>query len=323
MNIVVLDGHALNPGDLSWKQIDALGNFKVYPRTPPDKILSRSLNADILLTNKTVLNRQIISKLPRLKYICVLATGYNVVDTAFAGQKNIPVANIPAYSTESVSQMVFALILELTNHVGHHSQLVFNGEWTACKDFCFWNHPLTELSELTLGVVGYGKTGRSVVKKAMAFDMKPMVFTRTVPKRKNRSVCFCSFEELLQKSDIISLHCPLTPQTKKIISSKQLRLMKKTAFLINTGRGQLLNENAVAKALNQNKIAGAGLDVLSLEPPVKENPLLKAKNCFITPHIAWATTASRKRLIKKAAENIESFLNSKKLNIVNSCFFTK
>jgi len=318
MNIVVLDGYSLNPGDLSWKKIEVLGNCKIYVRTPPNKIIPRSRYADILLTNKTVLDSSILSRLPRLKYICVLATGYDVVDTVFAGQKNVPVSNIPTYSTESVSQMVFALILELTNHVGDHSRRVLNGEWSACKDFCFWNHPLVELDGQTLGIVGYGKIAKSVIKKALSFGMRPLVFTRTVPNQKNTSVHFCTLEELLQKSDIISLHCPLNDQTEKIIAEKQLKLMKKTAFLINTGRGRLLDEKALARALNQDKIAGAAVDVLSQEPPEKTNPLLTAKNCFITPHIAWATVAARKRLLGIAADNIKGFLSCQKINIVNS-----
>ena len=297
MNIVVLDGHTLNPEDLSWEKFKNLGKCTIYKRTPPEKIIKRALSADILFTNKVVLNKKIISQLPRLKHICVLATGYNVVDTVFAREKNISVSNIPAYSTESVAQMVFSLILEITNQVGSFSKQVFNGKWTKSKDFCFYNHPLTELKGLTLGVVGYGKIGKSIIKKALAFEMNIRVFTRTLPKKPPKGIVFCTLKKLLEESDIISLNCPLNEKTKNIISFDQLNIMKKTAFLINTGRGQLINEYAVAEALNNDLIAGAGLDVLALEPPKENNPLLKSKNCFITPHIAWATKAARKRLL--------------------------
>ncbi len=317
MNIVVLDGYALNPGDLSWETLEALGNCIIYKRTSPEKILSRAVNAEILLTNKVILDKNIISKLPKLKYICVLATGYNVVDTVFARKKNIPVSNIPAYSTESVSQTVFALLLELTNGVGHHSKKVFNGKWAKNKDFCFWDSPLIELKNLTMGVIGYGKIGRSVIIKARAFGMSLRVFTRTVPKRGSKDIIFCDLEELLEKSDVISLHCPLTEKTKFIISSKELKRMKKTAFLINTGRGLLIDEKAVSRALNKGLIAGAAMDVLTTEPPKKDNPLLKTKNCFITPHIAWATTSARKRLLNIAVNNIKNFIFYKNINVVN------
>ncbi len=317
MNIVVLDGHSLNPGDLSWEKLKALGNGTVYKRTPPEKTLKRAEKADIILTNKVVLDKKIISKLPRLKYICVLATGYNVVDISFARKKNIPVSNIPAYSTESVAQLVFALLLELTTRVGSHSKKVFDGKWTKSKDFCFWNTPLIELNSLTMGIVGYGKIGKSVIKKARAFGMKIRVFSRTLPETKNKDFFFCSLKELLQKSDIVSLHCSLTEKTKKLIFSKELKMMKKTAFLINTGRGALLDEKAVLKALNEGLIAGAAMDVLFTEPPLKDNPLLMAKNCFITPHFAWATTAARKRLLKIAIENTKNFIFLKKSNIFN------
>jgi glycerate dehydrogenase len=317
MNIVVLDGFTLNPGDLTWDGLKALGSCTVHDRTAPDLVVERAKDAEIVLTNKTVLNRETILKLPKLKYIGVLATGYNVVDIAAARERNVPVANIPAYGTKSVAQMTFALLLEMTQHVGHHAQTVAEGRWTRSPDFCYWDHPLIELEGLTMGIVGYGRIGQAVGDLAAAFGMKVLVNKSTPPKETPKGVQFVDVETLFRQSDVVSLHCPLTPQTKDLVNVERLGWMKSTAFLINTGRGPLVDEAALASALNAGKIAGAALDVLAVEPPKGENPLFKAKNCLITPHIAWATHAARARLMKIAVANVKGFLDGKVQNVVN------
>jgi len=291
MKIVVLDGFTLNPGDLTW---DALGNATIYDRTPPELVVERARDAEILLTNKCVVDRQAIAQLPKLRYIGVMATGYNVVDIAAARERRIVVTNVPAYSTRSVAQHAFALLLELTQHVGHHAGTI--ERWPKSADYCYWDFPLVELAGLTMGIIGHGHIGREVEKLARAFEMNVLV---------RRGV---DLEMLLRSSDAVSLHCPLTPATQGLVNAAWLALMKPTAFLINTGRGGLVVEQDLADALNAGKIAGAGLDVLSTEPPRSDNPLLMAKNCLITPHLAWATRASRERLMRAVVKNIQAFL---------------
>jgi glycerate dehydrogenase len=317
MNIVVLDGFTLNPGDLNWEGLKTLGTCNIYDRTAPDLVLERAKEAEIVLTNKTVLNRDTIQKLPKLKYIGVLATGYNVVDVAAARERNVPVANIPTYGTKSVAQMTFAMLLEMTQHVGHHAQTVADGRWTRSPDFCYWDFPLIELEGLTMGIVGYGRIGQAVGELAVAFGMKVLVNKSTPPKETPKGVQFVDLETLFRQSDVVSLHCPLTPQTKDLINAERIGWMKSTAFLINTGRGPLIDEVALTNALNSGRIAGAALDVLAVEPPKAENPLFKAKNCIITPHIAWATHAARARLMDIAVDNVKAFIDGTPKNLVN------
>jgi glycerate dehydrogenase len=315
MNLVILDGFTANPGDLSWDAFHSLGTCTVYDRTPPDEILSRAQDAEILLTNKTVLSADTINSLPKLRYIGVLATGYNIVDIAAAHARGVTVTNIPGYSTRSVTQQTFALILELTNGVGRHAVRVSQGAWSKSPDFCFWDQPLVELDGLTLGIVGYGTIGRGVAEAGRAFGMKIVATTRRNPEAVS-GVTFLPVDDLLQQSDVVSLHCPLTDQTRALINARSLALMKPTAFLINSARGPLIDEAALAEALHNNRIAGAGLDVLSLEPPPVNNPLLSAPRCVITPHQSWATGAARARLIDMAAGNLRAFLAGQPVNVI-------
>jgi len=315
--IVILDGYTLNPGDLTWKDLESLGKCAVYDRTPPEKVVLRAKDSEIVLTNKTVLSSDAIKQLPKLKYIGVLATGYNIVDTEATRTRSIPVTNVPAYGTQSVAQMVFAHLLNLVQNVAHHADTVRNGRWASNPDFCYWDIPLIELAGLTMGIIGFGRIGQAVANLAMAFGMKVIVYDIVTPSTMPAGYQFVEMDDIFRAGDVISLHCPLTPQTKNIINKERLERMKKTAFLINTSRGPLVDEQALAQALNNERIAGAGLDVLSEEPPEKNNPLLKAKNCFITPHIAWATHAARKRLLKIAVDNVASFLDDKPQNVVN------
>ncbi|HWN93890.1 MAG TPA: D-2-hydroxyacid dehydrogenase [Methylomirabilota bacterium] len=317
MNIVVLDGHTLNPGDLSWDGLKQLGECAIYNRTPSAEIIRRARDAAVVLTNKTVLGRDVISALPNIKYIGVLATGYNVVDVTAAKERGIPVTNVPDYGTPSVAQHTFALLLELTQRAGHHAQTVHEGRWTRSADFCYWDFPLIELHGLTFGIVGFGKIGRAVASLADAFGMNVLVHNRSRPANFSSRYEFVSLEELLSRSDVLSLHCPLTPENKQFINAERLARMKPTAFLLNTSRGPLLNEPDVAHALNSGRIAGAGLDVLATEPPPADNPLLAAKNCIVTPHIAWATRAARSRLMNIAIENIRAFTTGSPCNVVN------
>jgi len=313
--IVVLDGHTLNPGDLSWEAIAAQGEFTVHDRTPPGQVVERAAAAEIVFTNKALLPAETIEALPALRYIGVLATGYNVVDTAAAAARGIPVTNIPAYGTASVAQMTFALILELASQPALHDASVRAGDWTASPDFCYWQKPLVELDDLTLGIIGYGAIGQAVARLGRAFGMKILAHTRTP--RKADDVEFTDCETVFRKADIISLHCPLTDANIGFVNAERLSLMKSTAFLINTGRGPLVDEAALAKALNHEQIAGAAVDVLSAEPPAADNPLLSAKNLTITPHIGWATQAARGRLMEIAAENLRAFLAGQPVNVVN------
>ena len=319
--IVVLDGYTLNPGDLTWKDLESLGKCAVYDRTPPEEVVPRAKDSEIVLTNKTVLSSDAIKQLPKLKYVGVLATGYNIVDTEMAHTRSIPVTNVPAYGTQSVTQMVFAHLLNLAQHVAHHAETVRYGRWTSNPDFCYWDMPLIELAGLTMGIIGFGRIGQDVANIATAFGMKVIAYDIVTPSKtpggSPGGYQFVEMDDIFRVSDVISLHCPLTPQTKNIINKQRLERMKKTAFLINTSRGPLVDEQALAQALNNERIAGAGLDVLSEEPPEKNNPLLKAKNCFVTPHIAWATRAARERLLKIAVDNVASFLDGKPQNVVN------
>jgi glycerate dehydrogenase len=308
MNIVVLDGYTLNPGDLSWDALRELGSCEIYDRSAPDEIVPRSTSAEIVLTNKVKLNGEYISSVPTLKYIGVTATGYNIVDVAAARERKVIVTNVPTYGTQSVAQMTFALLLELTQHVGHHAQTVREGRWTRSPDFCYWDYPLIELDGLTLGIIGFGRIGKMVGQLAEAFGMKVLTYSRKQP--------VAEMETLFRRSDIISLHCPLTPQTEHLVNEKRLAWMKPTAFLLNTSRGPLIDESALAKALNEGRIAGAGLDVLAVEPPTADNPLLRAKNCLITPHIAWATRAARSRLMEAVVENVRAILAGESKNVV-------
>lgn len=317
MKIVLLDAHTANPGDVSWAPLQAIAPCDIHPRTPLAETVARCADADVIITNKAVLNREIIAALPKLKYIGVTATGYNVVDVAAAKERGIVVTNVPGYSSPAVAQLVFALLLELTNHVGHHAQTVRDGRWVACPDFCYWDHPIIELSGRTLGIIGYGDIGSAVARIAVAFGMKVLASKREWKNPPPEGVTPASIDEVFAQSDAISLHCPLTDATKHLVGERTLGLMKPTAFLINTGRGPLVDEAALAQALNEGRIAGAGLDVLSVEPPKAENPLLTAKNCLITPHIGWASHEARLRLIDLTASNLRAFLDGTPINVVS------
>jgi Lactate dehydrogenase and related dehydrogenases len=317
MKIVILDGYTLNPGDLSWENMKNLGDCIIYDRTSPDEIISRAKDVEILITNKIVLTEAIMDNLPHLKYIGVLATGYNVVDVEAATKKGIVVTNIPAYSTNSVAQQAFALLLTITNQVEYHSQEVKKGRWSACSDFAFWDKPLIELAGLTLGIIGFGHIGIQVARIAQAMGMNVITSSSKTQYELPEGVKKVDADTLFTISDVISLHSPLTPETNLMINQKRLAQMKKTSILINTARGGLIDEAALAKALNEESIYAAGVDVLSTEPPAKDNPLLSAKNCYISPHVAWATLAARKRLMDIAVANVEAFIDGKALNRVN------
>ena len=316
MNICVLDGFTLNPGDLSWDELRQLGSCEIHDRTPSSETTIRTADAEIVLTNKTPLTRETLGALPKLKYIGVLATGTNVVDLVAARERNIVVTNVPAYGSRSVAQATIAMLLELTNHVGHHAHRVRDGGWTRAKDWCFWDAPLVELDGLTLGVVGFGRIGASVADIAHALGMKIIAYS---PSQKTASafVTFVDLETIFRSSDVVSLHCPLTPQTQQLVNAERLRWMKPSALLLNTSRGPLVDEAALADALNAGRIAGAALDVLSVEPPPVTNPLLSVKNCLITPHNAWGTRAARLRLMSIAVENVRAFIAGKPQNVVN------
>jgi glycerate dehydrogenase len=325
MKIIVLDGYTLNPGDLSWNDLKALGPCEIYERTPPDQVLRRASEAEVLLTNKTEIGRNHIQNLPKLKYIGILATGTNIVDLAAAREVGIVVTNVPAYGTSSVAQTTIALLLELTQHVGLHSNSVHKGRWTSNPDWCYWERPLIELDGLTMGIIGLGRIGTAVARIAAALGMNVIASSRalsgdTVTTENSLhapAIKRVALETLFRQSDVVSLHCPLTPEIKHLINAQRLSWMKPSAFLLNTSRGQLVDENALAAALNGGKLAGAGLDVLSEEPPPANNPLLTAKNCLITPHLAWATKAARSRLMRAAVENVRAFLRGKPRNIVS------
>lgn len=317
MNIVILDGYTTNPGDLNWDAMKSLGGFTHHDRTPPERIVSRAAGAEIIIVNKTLITREVIAALPRLRYIGLLSTGVNVVDLAAARERGIIVTNVPAYSTPSVVQLTFALLLELTQHVGYHSQTVRKGQWTASADFCYWDYPLVELAGLTMGIVGFGRIGQAVSKVALAFGMHVLAHGPRLTATNHAGVDVTSMDDLLRRSDVVSLHCPLTEQTRGLINTEALAKMKPSAYLLNTSRGPLVDQHALAEALTSGRLAGAGLDVLSAEPPPADNPLLQAPNCIITPHIAWGTRAARSRLIDVATANVQAFLDGRPANVVS------
>ena len=316
MKIIVLDGYGLNPGDLNWNGFEELGELTVYDRTSPSELMERAAGAEVLVTNKTLITADNIEALPELKYIGVLATGYNVVDIDAARAHGIVVTNIPAYSTASVAQMVFAHILNITQRVGYYANENRQGRWTKNADFCYWDTPLLELEDKIMGVVGFGNIGQATARIAQAFGMTVYVYTSKPQFALPSGMKKVELDELFAESDVVSLHCPLTPDTKEMVNAERLGKMKTSAILINTGRGPLVNEQDLADALNEGKIAAAGLDVLSVEPSVEGNPLLSARNCFITPHIAWATLEARTRLMEIAVQNLKSYLNGQTIHNV-------
>lgn len=319
MKIVVLDGYTINPGDNPWTPVEALGDCTIYDRTPADLVVERSRDADIILTSKVKLTRAVLQQLPKLRYISLLATGYNNVDVVAAAEQGIPVSNVPAYSTESVAQTAFALLLELTTRVGIHDAAVKAGEWTSCPDHAFWKGSLVELDGLTMGVVGYGTIGRAIARIAHAFGMKVIAHAPRIPADPGTTpVSFVSLDELFATADVVSLNCPQTPENTGFVNTGLLGRMKQTAFFLNLARGGLVNEADLADALNRGVIAGAGLDVVAVEPMLVDNPLLTAANCIFTPHIAWASLAARQRLMGIVAANIAAFLNGTPVNLVNS-----
>lgn len=317
MKIVVLDGYAANPGDLSWEDLKSIGECVVYDRTAPEELIERASDAEVILTNKVTIRAEHMAVLPNLKYIGVMATGYNVIDTAAAKERGIIVTNIPAYSTASVAQMVFAHILNITLQVQHYSEEVRKGYWTQSKDFCIWDTPLIELREKKIGLVGLGNTGYNTARIAIGFGMQVHAFTSKSHFQLPPEIKKMELDQLFSECDIISLHCPLNEDTFEIVNARRLSLMKPSAILINTGRGGLINEQDLADALNSRKIYAAGVDVLTTEPPLADNPLLTAKNCFITPHIAWATKAARERLMSILINNVRAFAAGKPENVVN------
>ena len=316
MNIVILDGYTLNPGDQDWAPVNALGKVTVYDRSSPEQIIERAIDADAVLVNKVVLNESILSQLPKLKYIGVCATGYNNIDIDSTNKHKIVVTNVKAYGPASVAQHTFALLLALVNHIELHSQSVLNGDWSASADFCYWKTPLVELAGKTIGLIGLGDIGSQVAKIALAFGMKVIAYRKNPEQTQNQEIQMVSLEALFKQSDVISLHCPLTKETKHLINREKLSWMKPTSYLLNTGRGPLINEDDLAKALKDKIIAGAGLDVLSAEPPAVNNPLLSTPNCVITPHVAWASYEARKRLLQMAADNLAAFIKGDVLNVV-------
>ena len=318
MKIVILDGYTLNPGDLDWEGLKKLGEFVVYDRTPADQVAERAAGAEILFTNKTPVSEDVINQLGSLKFIGVLATGYNIVHTEAARAKGIVVANVPGYGTASVVQMTFALLLELCLHVQRHSDSVMDGKWSRSADFCFWDYPLVELSGKTIGIIGFGHIGQQVGDVATAFGMNIIGNSRNrTDQSQRKNFKWADVPELLKQSDMVSIHCPLFPETKGLINKESLKLMKESAFLLNTSRGPIIVDEDLADALNNDGIAGAGIDVLSAEPPPKGNPLFTAKNCIITPHIAWATKEARARLMQTTISNLTAFLEGKPVNVVN------
>jgi glycerate dehydrogenase len=317
MRIVVLDGYALNPGDLSWEGLERIGDLAVYDRTPEDKVAERIGNAEIVFTNKTLITRETINK-TNIKYIGVLATGYNIVDVEAAKEKGIIVANVPAYSTYAVAQLAIALLLEICHHAGAHDEAVKNGDWTRNPDYSFWNYPLIELEGKTMGIIGYGRIGRTTGNIAQALGMRVLAYSNSQNKElESEAMRYADLEELLEKSDVISLHCPLFESTKGIINKDNIAKMKDGVIIINTSRGTLIVEEDLAEALNSGKVYAAGVDVVSAEPIKADNPLLNAKNIFITPHIAWAPKEARERLLNMAIDNLEAFLNESPVNVVN------
>ncbi len=320
MKIVVLDGYCLNPGDLSWQAFSALGELTVYDRTPLEnceEIVRRIGESEIVLTNKTPLTRTILDRCPSVRYIGVLATGYNVVDTAAARERGVPVCNVPAYGTAAVAQFAIALLLEICGHVGRHDQAVHAGRWSACPDYCFWDYPLMELAGKTMGIIGFGNIGQAVGRIAAALDMEVIAYGPRSWSAGERPAPYTPLEELLGRSDVVSLHCPLLPETRGLINRESISKMKDGAILLNNSRGPLIVERDVAAALNSGKLRAAAVDVADVEPLPADSPLLQAKNCIITPHISWAPLEARARLMEIAAANLRAFLEGKPRNVVN------
>lgn len=318
MNIVILDSVTANPGDLSWDFLEKYGNLTVYDRSPVDKICERAAEADIVILNKTPMSRETVEKLPRLKMIALLATGYNIIDCEACDEQGISVVNIPSYSASAVAQQTFAFILEFYNRIALHSDSVLSGEWANYPDFCYQLAPLKELYEKTIGIIGYGKIGRRVAEIAKGFEMNVLVHTAHPEKYQSEDINFVDRDYLLNNSDIVSIHCPLTPATEKMVNREFITKMKDGAFLVNTSRGGELDEEAVKEALDSGKLGGAGVDVLSVEPPVPENPLFRTRNIYITPHIAWASYDTRVRLMKILEENVKAFCSGSPVNVVNN-----
>lgn len=317
MNIVILDGHAVNPGDLSWGCFEQYGTVTVYEHTAESETVQRLQNAEIVMTNKTPINEAVLNACPTIRLICVLATGYNVVDCEAAKKRGIPVCNVPDYGTNAVAQFTFSLLLELSNCVGHHDVLVHRGDWSACPHFCFWETPQMELAGKTLGIIGFGRIGRAVGKIAKAMGMHVIAYNRSRHPEGESIGQYVDLDYLLQNADVISLHCPLTQENVELINAKTIAQMKDNAILLNTARGGLLNENDVANALCSGKLRAAAVDVVSAEPIVKDNPLLSAPNCIITPHMAWAPIESRQRILDCTVASIDAFLNKAPINTVN------
>lgn len=317
MKIVILEGHAVNPGDLSWDCLKQFGELTIYPRTYPAEAAKRIGDAEIVLINKTPITAELLDACPNLRLICVLATGYNVVDLAVAKAKGVTVCNVPAYSTTSVAQFTLALLLQLCHQTGAHSQAVHRGDWCNCPDFCFWYTRQTELAGKTLGVIGFGQIGMAVAKIADAMGMKVLAYSRSIREEGKNLAQYVSLDELLQKSDVISLHCPLFPETEKIINNASIAKMKDGVFLLNTARGGLIDEDALAFALGTGKVGGFAADVVSAEPISPLNPLLTAPNCILTPHMAWAPIEARQRIINTTLDNIRQFLDGQPIHVVN------
>ena len=317
MHLVIPDGYTLNPGDLSWAPLQELARVTYYDRTAPAEIARRLHDADAVLTNKVPISAETIKACPSLRYIGVCATGYNIIDTTAAKAAGITVTNVPGYGTDSVAQLVFALLLEIADHVGHHAAEVAAGKWSKCPDFCFVDFPILELAGQTMGIVGFGEIGQAVGRIANAFGMKVIYTARSEKQVQGYAPRRVETPQLFREADVVTLHCPLTPETKELVSWPLLQTMKRSAILINTGRGPLLNEADVARALHEGVIAAAGLDVLSTEPPPPDNPLLGAPNCFIVPHLGWASVAARTRLMHEVTENFRAFAQGKKRNVID------
>lgn len=317
LNAVILDGFTENPGDLNWDYLESVFNLTVYDRTPEELVTKRAKDADVVIVNKVALTGEILKDLPKLKFVATLATGYNQLDVTALKERNVPVSNIPAYSTNAVAQTVFSFLLEFTNRTGHYTDSVKKGEWSSCKDFCYWNTPLNELSGKTLGIIGFGKIGKRVSEIALAFNMNVLVYTPSGKKAADERVKFVTLNEIQKSSDYITLHCPLTESTNGLVNAEFISNMKDGAALINTARGAVINEQDVADALNNGKLSYFGADVLSCEPPKKDNPLISAKNTFITPHIAWAAYETRLRLLEILNSNVKAFLEGNPINVVN------
>lgn len=317
MKIVILDGYTENPGDLSWEELGTLGDLTVYDRTPEAEIVSRIGDAEVVITNKTPITRATMDACPSIRYIALLATGYNVVDVNAAKEKGIPVSNVPTYGTASVGQFAIAMLLEICHHVAHHSQTVHDGKWNACADWCYWDYPLIELDGKTMGIIGFGRIGQTTGKIAKAMGMNVLAYD-SYPSESGKQIAqYVDLDTLLASSDVIALHCPLFPETQGIINKQTIAKMKDGVILLNNSRGPLIVEQDVADALNSGKIYAAGLDVVSTEPIRSDNPLLKAKNCIITPHISWAPKESRQRIMDCTVENVRAFLAGSPVNVVN------